>query len=149
MHPLYLIISCYDNYFMCPFCHVCIYVVLFHFPHFLYFFLNIVYLTVLNDNACPINFHVVDLMIYNDESIGWVMSYWWLIYNCFSRRSYKVPLWQARCPQRFHYFIPSETLCVVNGLYSNDHLMDMSEYSLLYGEKLTFSASYPISSDII
>ena len=24
---------------------------------------------------CPLNFHVVDLMIYNDESIGWVMSY--------------------------------------------------------------------------
>ena len=107
-----------------PFCYVCmyrIYVALFHFPHFL--FLTIVYLTVLND-----------LMIYNDESIGWVMSYGWLIHNCFSQRSYKVPVWQAKYPQ-FHHFIPSETVCVVNGPYWNDHLMDISEYSLLYGEK--------------
>ena len=34
-----------------------------------------------------------------------------------------------------YYFILSETLCVLNGLYSNDHLIDISEDSLLYGEK--------------
>ena len=35
-------------------------------------------------------------------------------------------MWQARYPQQFNHFIPSEILCVVNGLYSNYHLMEKS-----------------------
>ena len=52
----------------------------------LFFFLILFIWLSLMVTQCPINFHVFDLMMYNDESIGWAMSYWWLIYNCFSHK---------------------------------------------------------------